>query len=150
VRSARDCAAAHIPGALAIPLRDAFATWLGWLVPDPATPLVFVAAPGQDLGGLVWQALKVGYEQLAGLLDGGMAAWAAGHLPGARHVEHGALRERAGELTGAPVVTMCARGERATTAASLLERAGNGEVAVLPADAAAWAEATGRPIEVGS
>jgi hydroxyacylglutathione hydrolase len=182
VRPADDYAAGHIPGALAIPLRDAFATWLGWLVPDPATPLVFVASPGQDLDELVWQALKIGYEHLAGLLDGGTAAWAAaghpvratprvrpgqvdparvvdvrqasewatGHLPGATHVELGALRERAGELTGAPVVTMCAHGERATTAASLLERAGNGEVAVLPADAAAWAEATGRPIEVGS
>jgi glyoxylase-like metal-dependent hydrolase (beta-lactamase superfamily II)/rhodanese-related sulfurtransferase len=182
VRPAGVYAAGHVPGALAIPLRDAFATWLGWLVADPATPLVFVTGPGQDLDELVWQALKIGYERLAGLLDGGMAAWAAaghpvratprvrpgqvdpaqvldvrqaneyaaGHLPGARHVELGALGERAGELTGAPVVTMCSRGERATTAASLLERAGNGEVAVLTAGAAAWAEATGRPIEVGS
>jgi hydroxyacylglutathione hydrolase len=180
VRPAGDYAAGHIPGALAIPLRGAFATWLGWLVADPATPLVFVAGPGQDLDELVWQSLKIGYEHLAGLLDGGVAAWAAaghpvrttalvrpgqvdparvldvrqtsehaaGHLPGARHVELGALSERASELSGRPVVTMCGHGERATTAASLLERAGNGEVAVLTGGAAAWAEATGRPLEV--
>lgn len=180
VRPAGDYAAGHIPGALAIPLRGAFATWLGWLVADPATPLVFVAGPGQDLDELVWQSLKIGYEHLAGLLDGGVAAWAAaghpvrttalvrpgqvdparvldvrqtseyaaGHLPGARHVELGALSERASELSGTPVVTMCSRGQRATTAASLLERAGNGEVAVLTGGAAAWAEATGQPLEV--
>ena len=49
VRPVADYAAGHIPGSLAIPLREAFATWLGWLVPDPATPLVIVAGPGQDL-----------------------------------------------------------------------------------------------------
>src|SRR5262249_29636453 len=48
VRPARDYAAGHIPGSLAIPLRAAFATWLGWLA-DPAAPLAIVAGPGQDL-----------------------------------------------------------------------------------------------------
>jgi rhodanese-related sulfurtransferase len=80
VRPVADYAAGHIPGSLAIPLREAFATWLGWLVPDPATPLVIVAGPGQDLGEVVWQALKIGYDNLAGALAGGMPAWhAAGH-----------------------------------------------------------------------
>jgi rhodanese-related sulfurtransferase len=74
VRPVADYAAGHIPGSLAIPLREAFATWLGWLVPDPATPLVIVAGPGQDLGEVVWQALKIGYDNLAGALAGGMPA----------------------------------------------------------------------------
>jgi hydroxyacylglutathione hydrolase len=180
VRPARDYAAGHVPGAVAIPLRGAFATWLGWLVTDPATPLVFVTAPEQDLDELVWQSLKVGYEHLAGLLDGGVAAWAAaghpvrttpllrpdqvdaarvldvrqdseyatGHLPGARHVELGALAGQAGELTDGPVVTMCSHGERATTAASLLERAGHRDVAVLAAGPTEWARATGHPVDV--
>jgi hydroxyacylglutathione hydrolase len=182
VRPAGDYAARHIPGALAIPLRGAFATWLGWLVADPATPLVFVADPAQDLDELVWQSLKVGYEHPAGLLDGGVAAWAAaghpvrtlalvhpdqvdpdrvldvrqaseyatGHLPGARHVELGALTGLAGGLNGAPVVTMCSHGERATTAASLLERAGHHDVAVLAGGPNEWAQATGHPVEVDS
>src|SRR6266540_4221772 len=115
-------AAGHVPGALSIPLRPSFATWLGWLVPDDR-PLLVVLEPDQDRGDLVRQARKVGYERLAGELDGGMAAWrsaglpvarieiaevaerpsgtvldvrqqgefASGHLPGARHVELGAL-----------------------------------------------------------
>ena len=67
VRPVTDFAHGHIPGSLAIPLRDAFATWLGWLVSDPATPLVIVAGSDQDLAEVAWQALKVGYENLAGL-----------------------------------------------------------------------------------
>ena len=38
VRPVASYAAGHIPGSLAIPLREAFATWLGWLAPDPASP----------------------------------------------------------------------------------------------------------------
>ena len=171
--------AGHIPGSLAIPLRDAFATWLGWLVPDPATPLVIVADPGQDLGEVSWQALKIGYGNLAGTLDGGVAAWEAagqpvavtplltprqvdpatvidvrqaseytgGHLPGARNIELGALTSRAAQVAGRPVVTMCGHGERAATAASMLERAGHTAVAVLPGGPPDWADATGLALE---
>jgi rhodanese-related sulfurtransferase len=62
VRPVPAYAAGHIPDSLAIPLREAFATWLGWLVPDPASPLVVVADPGQDLSEVIWQALKIGYS----------------------------------------------------------------------------------------
>ncbi|MEO6144970.1 MAG: MBL fold metallo-hydrolase, partial [Dermatophilaceae bacterium] len=41
VRPVADFAAAHVPGSLSIPLRPAFATWLGWLVPADK-PLVIV------------------------------------------------------------------------------------------------------------
>ena len=175
MRPVADYAAGHIPGSLAIPLRDAFATWLGWLVPDPATPLVIVADPGQDLGEVIWQALKIGYENLAGTLAGGMPAWqaagqpvaatpllapgqvdpaavidvrqageyAGGHLPGARNIELGALAGQAARVAGRPVVTMCGHGERAATAASVLERAGHAGVAVLAGGPPEWADATG-------
>src|SRR6266542_4012893 len=76
-------AAGHVPGALSIPLRPSFATWLGWLVPDDR-PLLVVLEPDQDRGDLVRQARKVGYERLAGELDGGMAAWRSAGLPVAR------------------------------------------------------------------
>ena len=46
VRPVAGFAAGHIPGAISIPLRDQFATWLGWLVPD-GVPLGFVLAPGR-------------------------------------------------------------------------------------------------------
>ena len=182
VRPVADYAAGHIPGSLAIPLRGAFATWLGWLVPDPATPLIIVAGPGQDLGEVIWQALKIGYDTLAGTLAGGMPAWeaagqpvaatplltpgqvdpaavidvrqageyAAGHLPGAASIELGALAAGAAGLVGRRVVTMCGHGERAATAASVLERAGHTGVAVVDGGPPDWAGATGRALEVNA
>jgi hydroxyacylglutathione hydrolase len=170
-------AAGHIPGALSIPLRDAFATWLGWLVPDDL-PLVVVLDPDQDREDLIRQCLKVGYERLKGELAGGMAAWrsaglpearielaevadqasgtvldvrqqaefTSGHLPGARHVELGALAG-AKELPAGPLAVMCGHGERAMTGASLLQRAGRGDLTVLVGGAGDWSEAAGRPLE---
>ncbi len=169
-------AAGHISGALSIPLRSAFATWLGWLVPDDR-PLVVVVDADQDRGDLVRQALKVGYERLAGELAGGMAAWqaaglpmsriplvapdavqggrvldvrrdaefAAGHLPGAAHVELGALTDRVA-LPGGPLAVVCGHGERAMTAASVLERLGRADVSVVEGGMSAWTDA-GRRLE---
>jgi hydroxyacylglutathione hydrolase len=74
---------------------------------------------------------------------------AAGHLPGAHLVELGSLSEHAGDLPRGPVAVMCAHGERATTAASLLERAGHHEVTVLAGGPHDWAAATGRGLETG-
>ena len=58
-----------------------FATWLGWLVPSPATPIVIVRNPDQDLDEVVWQAHKIGYDVLAGELGGGLSAWTAAGFP---------------------------------------------------------------------
>jgi rhodanese-related sulfurtransferase len=80
VRPVGEFAAGHIPGAVSIALRAQFATWLGWLVPDDV-PAAFVLGEGQDPAEVAWQALKIGYEHLAGRLDGGMAAWLAEGRP---------------------------------------------------------------------
>jgi len=47
-------------------------------------------------------------------------------------------------------VVMCGHGERAMTAASLLQRAGHDGLAVLAGGAADWAAATGRPLQEGA
>jgi hydroxyacylglutathione hydrolase len=73
-RPVSEFAAGHIPGSLSIALRPAFATWLGWIL-SPDRPLVFVLDADGDRTYLVDQALKIGYERLAGELSGGMAAW---------------------------------------------------------------------------
>ena len=180
VRPIAEFAAGHIPGAVSIPLRDQFATWLGWLVPD-GTPLGFVLADGQDPAEVAWQALKIGYENLAGQLDGSMAAWqadnrpiehtalvtvgsmdgravldvrqdaeyVAGHVPGAVHMELGGLPGQAQDAPGEAVV-MCGHGERAMTAASLLQRAGHHGLSVLAGGAQDWATVTGRPLQEGT
>ena len=176
VRPIADFAAEHTPGAVSMPLRGQFATWLGWLVPG-AAPLGFVLEDGQDPAEVAWQALKIGYENLAGQLGGGMAAWQAdgrpvehtalvtaggmdgravldvrqdaeyvtGHIPGAAHIELGDLPGRAQDAPREAVV-MCGHGERAMTAASLLQRAGRHGLAVLAGGAGDWAAATGQPL----
>jgi rhodanese-related sulfurtransferase/glyoxylase-like metal-dependent hydrolase (beta-lactamase superfamily II) len=181
VRPVPEFAAGHVPGALSIPLRPVFASWLGWLAP-PDRPVVILRGHEQDLIEVAWQSAKIGYTNLAGELAGGLDAWtaagqpvtrtrlvsadqigthpvldirqtpefAAGHLPGASHVELGALAERAGELPREPLVVMCGHGERAMGAASLLEQAGHRDLAVLDGGPEDWTHATGRRLETGT
>jgi hydroxyacylglutathione hydrolase len=179
VRPLVDFASGHIPGALSIALRPAFASWLGWIVPAER-PLVFVRAPDQDGRDLVEQCLKIGYENLVGELDGGMGAWraaglpvstigirqvneevqgtpldvrqanewASGHIPGAQHVELGSVMAAAGAIPAGPLTIYCGHGERAMTAASLLEGQGHSSLAVLDGGFDAWRSAK-RPIATG-
>jgi glyoxylase-like metal-dependent hydrolase (beta-lactamase superfamily II)/rhodanese-related sulfurtransferase len=170
-------AESHIPGSLSIELRDQFATWLGWLV-EEGRPIVFVLDRDQDRAEVVRQALKVGYERLEGELSGGMAAWrsggfedsritlvtaakpsgtvvdirqaaefAAGHIHGALHAELGSVGRA--ELPRTPLTVMCGHGERAMSAASVLEANGRRDVAVMQGGPTDWASATGRPLETG-
>jgi hydroxyacylglutathione hydrolase len=74
VRSVAEFASAHVPGALSIELRPAFATWLGWLA-DHDRPIVVVRDSEQDLDEVLWQAAKIGYENIVGELGGGIDAW---------------------------------------------------------------------------
>jgi glyoxylase-like metal-dependent hydrolase (beta-lactamase superfamily II) len=181
VRPVSDIAAGHIPGAIANPLRPQFATWLGWLI-SPDTPVAVVRNPDQDPADILWPALNIGFEHLAGELTGGMPAWradggdvsttrlvtpdqvpatavldirqrneyAAGHLPGAAHIELGDLPRLAEHVPDEPTTVMCGHGERAMSAATLLERAGHRDLAVLVGGADDWAKATGRHLEHGA
>lgn len=171
-----DFAAGHLPGSLSIELRSAFATWLGWLT-DPARPVVIVRTPDQDPDEIVWQALKVGIDQLAGELNGGVSAWqAAGHairsLPlvdaadadPARVVDIRQHNEyAAGHIPGArnaelatvatagltgPVQTLCGHGERAATAASLLAAQGHQDVSIVTGGPPDWAAAHDTSLEL--
>jgi hydroxyacylglutathione hydrolase len=77
------------------------------------------------------------------------AEYAAGHVPGAVHVELGDLPARVQDAPAGAVV-MCGHGERAMTAASLLQRAGHRGLAVLAGGAQDWAAATGQPLREGA
>ncbi len=108
VRPVQQYADSHILGSLAIPLRDVFATWLGWTA-EPNLPLVFVRADDQDPDEIIWQSLKIGYDNLAGELGGGMAAWVAAGLS----TTTTALLA-AGQIDGRPLIDVRQRSEYAT------------------------------------
>jgi glyoxylase-like metal-dependent hydrolase (beta-lactamase superfamily II)/rhodanese-related sulfurtransferase len=177
-RKVTEFASGHVPGSLSIELRPVFASWLGWLT-DLDQPVVFVLDETQDEADLVRQALTIGHDNLAGRLAGGLDAWtaadrpvdvtvliepgaidrpvldirqdnefAAGHVPGAAHIELGALPEAA--APDGPVATMCGKTERAMTAASVLQRAGHGDVAVLRGGFTGWSAIAGHEPVTGS
>ncbi|HEV8546714.1 MAG TPA: MBL fold metallo-hydrolase [Candidatus Limnocylindrales bacterium] len=74
LRSPVSHALAHIPGSISIPSGSSFGTWLGWVV-DPDRPLVLVLDAAGDWDDAVRQALRVGYEGIAGHLRGGVRSW---------------------------------------------------------------------------
>jgi glyoxylase-like metal-dependent hydrolase (beta-lactamase superfamily II)/rhodanese-related sulfurtransferase len=171
-------ATGHIPASLSIELRPVFPSWLGWLV-DPETPLVFVLDPDQDRPTLVRACLDIGYEHLEGELDGGIDAWrvakkllattplvephalvdgtlidvrqrneyASAHVTEAISIELGALPDVA--LPEGPLSVMCGHGERAMTAASVLERRGRDGTRVLRGGPGDRAAATGHALTTG-
>lgn len=69
----------HIPGAISNTLREGFATWLGWLVPEDAR--LFFVADSATLDEVIEQSLLVGYEQFGGVLASGMEGWERAGLP---------------------------------------------------------------------
>jgi rhodanese-related sulfurtransferase len=75
--------AAHIPGAVSIAFRPAFATWLGWLV-DHRAPLYLVVGD-EPLEHVLGEAMLVGHEAFGGYLAGGMEAWERAGLAVERH-----------------------------------------------------------------
>ena len=174
-RPFKEFAAGHVPGSMSNELRPQFASWLGWLVPEDRR-LVFVMSSGQDRLDLVRQCLKIGYERLAGELDGGMDAWrlagadvaatgivSAGDLRGtvvdvrqepevAEGRIAGALNIELGllesaELPEGPVTLYCGHGQRGMTGASLLERVGRTDLHVLEGGPKDWSAATGQGLE---
>lgn len=169
-------AAGHLPGSLSIEMRDAFATWLGWLVPFD-TPVVVVRHADQDPAEIIGRSTKIGYR-VVGELAGGIDTWsaagrpltmtqtvrpadlggrlmldirqraeyAAGHVPGARHTELGDIAARGHDLPAGTVV-MCGHGERAMSAASVIEGVGGQQVAVLLGGPDDWAAANHERLE---
>jgi hydroxyacylglutathione hydrolase len=65
--------------------------------------------------------------------------FSAGHVPGAEHSELGSLASASASLAEGPVTVMCGHGERAMSAASVLERAGHDDVSVLLGGPSDWA-----------
>ena len=170
-------AAGHAAGSLAIPQRNVFGTWLGWLV-DLDRPVVFLLDDTNDRADLVRQCLTIGHDAVAGEIDGGIetwidaglptarvplvgaedvegvvldvrqaAEWAAGHVPGSSHVELGSLA--GAHLPDGVTTVMCGHGERAITGASVLLAAGHADVRVVAGGPDDWAAATGRRLATG-
>ncbi len=67
IRPKADFASGHIAGSIGIPLRNDFGVWAGWVTPYPS-PLVLVAHPGQDLEEARRQLLRIGLDDVRGVI----------------------------------------------------------------------------------
>ncbi len=78
-RTAAAFASLHPAGALHVGLDGQYASWVGTLV-TPDQTLALVCDPGREEEA-VMRLARVGYEKVAGTLDGGFEAWRAAGLP---------------------------------------------------------------------
>ncbi|MEY3052963.1 MAG: hypothetical protein RLY31_2748 [Bacteroidota bacterium] len=75
-RHQSDFAKGFIPGSIFIGIDDNFAPWVGTLVTDLQTPILFVCEPGRE-EEVVTRLARVGYDNAIGYLKGGIEAWRA-------------------------------------------------------------------------
>ena len=80
VRPAEDYGRGHVPGSLHMGLSGQFASWAGTLLPALAS-VVLVARNVEDALQARMRLARVGMENVAGYLAGGVDAWAASGRP---------------------------------------------------------------------
>lgn len=75
-------AAGHVRGSLNIELNEGFGSYVGWLVPFGARLVLIMPDPVTDsIPEAVLQLLRIGYDDVAGVLAGGIEAWSTSGRP---------------------------------------------------------------------
>lgn len=73
VREAGLFSAGHIPGSINIPIRGRFETWVGTMIPW-GKPFVIIGSE-EEVKEAKFRLTRIGYDQPAGYLKGGIQAW---------------------------------------------------------------------------
>ncbi len=75
-------AEAHLPGSVNVELDDMFATWVGSVVPYGARLVLVLPEAVDDAAEEArTQLLRIGYDDVLGVLDGGLDGWRASGRP---------------------------------------------------------------------
>jgi hydroxyacylglutathione hydrolase len=74
VRLGRDYDRGHIPGSYSVGQDGPISAWVGWLIVR-GRPIVLVGGTAADHQRAQRQLLRIGFDSIAGELDGGMDAW---------------------------------------------------------------------------
>ncbi len=80
VRHQDEFAAGHVPDSISIPLGGQFASWAGAVLGLSAHP-VLIGETAEQISEARLRLARVGVEDIAGYLEGGVAAWKAAGLP---------------------------------------------------------------------
>ena len=106
--------------------------------------------PLDDVGQMTVHEIKARGKKLQLLDVRSPDEWNGGHIPNARHIFLGELREKLGELDkDKPTAVYCDSGYRASIATSILKQEGFGCVCNVPGSWQAWKKA-GYPVDGGS
>lgn len=73
-RTAAEFIDSHIPNSIFIGIDGGFAPWVGALITDIYTPIMFVAPEGRE-EEVITRLSRVGYDNTIGFLAGGIDAW---------------------------------------------------------------------------
>ena len=76
VRLGRDYDRAHIPGSYNVGIDGPVSAWVGWLIAR-GRPIVLAGGNDAEHRKAHRQLLRIGFDTIAGELDGGMEAWSA-------------------------------------------------------------------------
>jgi rhodanese-related sulfurtransferase len=76
VRTGRKFDQGHIPGSYSVGLQGPFSAWVGWVV-ERGRYIVLVGGTDAEHREAQRQLLRIGYDEIAGFLDGGIDAWTA-------------------------------------------------------------------------
>lgn len=74
-RDREEFAAGHIPGSLNIELNEGFGTYVGWVTPFDSEVVLVLPERDDAEAEAVAQLIRVGYDRIVGVLEGGFAAW---------------------------------------------------------------------------
>ena len=101
VRHQKQFAEGHIPGSYGIRVDAPLSTWAGWVIPF-GSRILLVADSADQRSDATRQLIRIGYDNLAGYLEGGLEAWARQYpVETVRTMSAPELRERLNEF---PVV----------------------------------------------
>ena len=104
-RQAQAFGEGHPQGAINLGFGPKLGYWAGWVLPEGARVVLLVEHASHS-NEVTRQLLRVGYENLAGYIDGGFAAWrnAGGPVRQVPQISAPELLERAGAPAGLQVV----------------------------------------------
>jgi hydroxyacylglutathione hydrolase len=122
-------------------LRTGYTKFAGYLV-GGMTAWDNAGLPLDEVGQMTVHEIKARGKKLQLLDVRAPDEWKGGHIPNARHIFLGELREKLGELNKSkPTAVYCDSGYRASIATSILKQEGFGCVCNVPGSWQAWKKA---------
>lgn len=74
LRLAEEFSEGHVPDSYAVGIDGSHSAWVGWLL-SPDRPLILIGSNAMQEEESVRQLARIGYDQVVGVLDGGLRAW---------------------------------------------------------------------------